>query len=34
MPYLEASRALQPQRREVRDAMKFARRCSSGGNGD
>jgi serine/threonine-protein kinase len=37
MPYLEASRALQPKRHEVRDAIKAAHHCSSGsdkGNGD
>jgi eukaryotic-like serine/threonine-protein kinase len=39
MPYLEASRAIQPDRREVRDAMKAAKHCSGGngkgnGNGD
>ena len=28
MPYLEASRAIQPSRREVKDAIKEARRCS------
>jgi predicted Ser/Thr protein kinase len=28
MPYFEASRAIQPQRREVKDAIKQARRCS------
>jgi tetratricopeptide (TPR) repeat protein len=33
MPYLEASRALQPDRHEVKDAMKVARRCSGAGDG-
>jgi serine/threonine-protein kinase len=32
MPYLEASRALQPHRHEVKDAMKVARHCSGGGD--
>jgi hypothetical protein len=27
MPYLETSRSLQPQRREVKDAIKEARVC-------
>jgi serine/threonine-protein kinase len=33
MPYLEASRALQPHRHEVKDAMKLAHHCSGGGGG-
>jgi tetratricopeptide (TPR) repeat protein len=28
MPYLETSRAIQPSRHEVKDAIKQARRCS------
>ena len=28
MPYLEASRAIQPSRHEVKDAIKQARHCS------
>ena len=27
LPYLETSRSIQPQRREVKDAIKQARRC-------